>query len=819
MKKTYTGDELNYVGFPLGGLGAGSFCVEGTGAFSAFSLKNEPDLNLEPPLFAAVTVKGETPVSRVIEGQVPEYKIFGGARGDLKRNPPKPAPSKGTGLYGTTYGLPRFREAAFSAAFPFAQVDFADSRFPLQVKLRAWSPFTPPEADDSSYPAAFLEYSFRNATASQQDAVFYYAAMNFLDTGCGQASVSKYKTGFLLRQSGTQEAPWEKSDYCALIDDSAARVNTALFRGGWFDSLTMLWNDIQAGKAEEKQREQQKDFPNPGGCLSLEFSLMPGEEKTIPVICCWYVPESSLRIARAEDDGAEEEIPLWKKERYSPWYAGRFASIEELCAYLVQNRARLLEASQKFSQAFFSSTLPPEVLEAVSANLSILKSPTILRQRDGRLWCWEGCDDAWGSCHGSCTHVWNYAQAICHLFPALERGLRQTEFFDSQAENGHQNFRSALPIGQTTHRFHAAADGQLGGIMKVYRDFRICGDVQWLRGLWGQVKASMDFCIQQWDKKREGVLKEPHHNTYDIEFWGADGMCSSFYLGALKAMTELCAVLGEDGSLYRELLQKGLAYLEEKLYSGEYFFQQVEWQDLEAKLPEPNQAALNDKISPEAAELMREYGPKYQYGTGCLSDGVLGFWLARMSGLGDVGDSGKIRSHLRSVYRYNLRESLLEHANPQRPGYALGDEAGLLLCTWPHGGKPALPFVYSDEVWTGIEYQVASHLIAMGEVEMGLDIVRKCRSRYTGRVRNPFDEYECGHWYARALASYALLEALTGIRYDAFEKTLYLSPKIDGDFSSFLATDTGYGLAGIRDGEPFLEVLHGSIDVQQIRRL
>lgn len=131
-------------------------------------------------------------------------------------------------------------------------------------------------------------------------------------------------------------------------------------------------------------------------------------------------------------------------------------------------------------------------------------------------------------------------------------------------------------------------------------------------------------------------------------------------------------MLGEDGSLYRDLLQKGLAYLEEKLYSGEYFFQQVEWQDLEAKLPEPNQAALNDKISPEAAELMREYGPKYQYGTGCLSDGVLGFWLARMSGLGDVGDSGKIRSHLRSVYRYNLRESLLEHANPQRPGLRPG---------------------------------------------------------------------------------------------------------------------------------------------------
>ena len=250
-------------------------------------------------------------------------------------------------------------------------MDFTDSRFPLQVTAAGVESLYAPEADDSSYPAAFLEYSFRNDTASRQDAVFYYAAMNFLDTGCGQASVSKLQNR--LRSAPERHAGGPLGEERLLAPDRRQRRpgEHRPVPGGWFDSLTMLWNDIQAGKAEEKQREQQKDFPNPGGCLSLEFSLMPGEEKTIPVICCWYVPESSLRIARAEDDGAEEEIPLWKKERYSPWYAGRFASIEELCAHLVQNRARLLEASQKFSQAFFSSTLPPEVLEAVSANLSI----------------------------------------------------------------------------------------------------------------------------------------------------------------------------------------------------------------------------------------------------------------------------------------------------------------------------------------------------------------------------------------------------------------------------------------------------------------
>ncbi len=69
-----------------------------------------------------------------------------------------------------------------------------------------------------------------------------------------------------------------------------------------------------------------------------------------------------------------------------------------------------------------------DVAEAAAANLTILKSPTVLRQTDGRLWSWEGCGDNSGCCHGSCTHVWNYAQAIPHLFSGLERTLRETEF-------------------------------------------------------------------------------------------------------------------------------------------------------------------------------------------------------------------------------------------------------------------------------------------------------------------------------------------------------------------------------------------------------
>ena len=220
--------------------------------------------------------------------------------------------------------------------------------------------------------------------------------------------------------------------------------------------------------------------------------------------------------------------------------------------------------------------------------------------------------------------------------------------------------------------------------------------------------------------------------------------------------------------------------------------------------------------SPEARRILEQDGPKYQYGSGCLSDGVLGCWMARVAGLDDPIDAAYVRSHLNAVHAHNLKHDLSAHANPQRPGYALGAEGGLLLCTWPDGGKPSLPFVYSDEVWTGIEYQVASHLIFEGEVEKGLEIVRTCRDRYDGSVRNPFNEYECGSWYARAMSSYSLLQALTGVRYDAVEKTLHIDSKIGDDFRTFLSTATGYATVGLKAGKPFVEIRSGEIDIRRI---
>lgn len=516
-------------------------------------------------------------------------------------------------------------------------------------------------------------------------------------------------------------------------------------------------------------------------------------------------------------DSSEEEKQFLADEgdveaTYRPWYSERFKSLNEVIGYWDANQAMLEKNSRLFSDAFYSSSLPAEVLEAVAANLTILKSPTVLRQWDGRFWAWEGCQDSFGSCHGSCTHVWNYAQALPHLFPSLERTLRETEFRVSQNTEGHQNFRVNLPISAPPHNFHAAADGQLGGIMKVYREWRISGDTQWMKDLFPAVKKSLDYCIRTWDPLHKGYLEEPHHNTYDIEFWGPDGMCTSFYLGALTAFIEMGKELKQPVKEYTALLSKGKKYMETALFDGEYFIQKIQWEGLQAPNP-VDVMSFGGSYSEEALKLLKEEGPKYQYGTGCLSDGILGMWMASVCGLDEVLDNEKVRSHLVAVHKYNLKHDLVDHFNPQRPVYACGKDGGLLLCTWPKGGMLSLPFVYSNEVWTGIEYQVASHLMMKGEVEKGLDIVRECRERYDGRVRNPFNEIECGHWYARAMASYGMLQGLTGVRYDAVDKTMYIDSKI-GDFKSFISTDTGFGTIEWKAGKPVLNVVYGNIEVK-----
>lgn len=781
----YSGRNLDYIAFPMGGIGAGMICLEGNGSFSNISIKHRPELQRHAYIFATFTAKTKTP--RVLEGDIPEWKISG-------------LPDAGNGLGSTNFGIPRCKTVSFKAKFPFGISKLKHPELPLQILVCGWSPFIPADPDNSSLPVCAVEYTLKNMSSEKIKGVFGFHTKNFIAEQKHQMETISLKNGFILLRRKVEEQKSSTNSFAVIIPEQKIKVRRWCGTGGFSDTHQILWKYISS--KEDVLSHHNEGF-SPGASIFTEVVIPPRQSKTIKVLFSWYFPDSDLKTG---DD---------LSDFYQPWYASKFKNIQEICDYWLTNYAKLRKTTEMFTNALFSSDIPLDVIEAVSANLSIFKSPTMLRQKDGRLWCWEGCCEKSGCCAGSCTHVWNYCQATAHLFPSLERSLRETEFNENQDENGHQNFRALLPIRPNTHNFHAAADGQLGGIMKIYRDWRISGNTQWLKKMWHRVKKSLDYCIKTWDPDQKGILEKSHHNTYDIEFWGPDGMCTSIYLGALKAATLMAHALNEDATVYQRLYEKCKDYLENVLFNGEYFEQKILWSYQEV-LDAFEEKYIKPYYSKTLVEIIKREGPPYQYGKGCLSDGILGDWLAHMCGLTGILDKNKIRKHLLSVFKYNFRDDLSNHINLQRPGYAYGKEGGLILCSWPKGNRPTLPFIYSDEVWTGIEYQVACHLFIYGFPEKATRIIKTARKRYDGTRRNPFDEYECGHWYGRALSSYGLIQSITGFRYDAIEKVLYLKQWRKKNFRVFFSTEAGWGITGIKDGRPFIKVLYGDVTVKKI---
>ncbi len=819
-QKVYSGRDLLQIALPLGGIGAGCVCLNGYGGVQDFSIRGHPATSAmedghdtTDAAFALIHIRGDDQATRLLEGPFPAEKIYNqGLQGQGYRK-------------GGYEGLPRFEDCTFRGEYPFGEVTLSDSKLPIGVRITGWNPFIPLDDKDSSIPCAIVEYTFENHSEETVEFAFSYH-LSHLAVGSrgwrGTRNEAIPDTGIYFSNTEHPNHATFGSAALAVIGGRAV-VKATWFRGGWFDSVSALWREVSTDSftARDSPGDLAHDGRN-GGSVMLPISLAAGEKVTYAISISWYFPNRHDSIGGLNacgvgcGCGTPDSAPKWR-----PYYASQWRDAKDVAAYVLQHYASLRARTVAFKEALFSSTLPPYVLDAVSANLAILKSPTVLRQENGNVWGWEGCFSDRGCCPGTCTHVWNYAQALPNLFPQLERTLREQEFVRSIDDRGHIQFRAALPDGPTPHDRRAAADGQLGGILKLYRDWHISGDRAWLKSLYPSARRSLDFCIDIWDPDRKGGLVEPHHNTYDIEFWGPDGMCTSIYVSALAAMAAMAHYLGkaEDAALYQELAARGAAYMDGELFNGEYFEQKVQWEGLrDTSFQE--MITRGDGEDEQTLSLLRAEGPKYQYGSGCLSDGVIGAWMAAIYGAETPQNRVNTRKHLQAVFRHNFKPDLSEHACPQRPGYAMGHESGLLLCSWPRGGKPTLPFVYSDEVWTGIEYQVASHLIEEGLVNEGLAIVEAVRRRYDGRVRNPWNEYECGNYYARAMASYALIGSLSGFRYSAAERTLWFAPKLPGGrFETFFSTASGFGTLRLDGSGLTIEMIEGELVVDTLHLL
>lgn len=794
MLGEYDPPHTSAIVFPLGGIGTGSIGLAGNGRLVEFEVANRPAKNTYNG-FSFFAVKAEH------VGQVTTAKVL---QGDLA------APYMGSGDahyrgfgFGppreTLAGLPHYRAWRFTGRFPIAEMAFDDQDGQINATLRAFNPFIPLNADDSSLPTALFCYTLTNTSNLPQDVTLIGTLQNpFGGDGVNQVIEDGPLCHLRLRHAKRGE---HDPDYGELVLSAPASHTTAQthwYRGDWFDSLERFVAEwMRPGPFPSREYEGPRSLDSvyddgDVGMLVQQASLMPGESKAFCFAISWYFPH----YVNYWNPGTEGPVH-WLNH-----YATRFSGAMDVSRYSFQNWGRLYAETEEFRDALFSSTVPDAVLDRVSANLSVLKSPTVARLTDGTLYGFEGCHGDAGCCEGSCTHVWNYDQATPFLFPNLARSMREAAFHQGLQSGGRMAVRLLLPLSRTRTEStaRAAVDGQMGEVIKVYREWKISGDTEWLRRLWPFVEEALAYAwspdnADGWDRDGDGVLEGIQHHTLDVEMYGPNAYLTGFYHAALAAAIEMAGALGEDGARYQRLLAQGRAWVDGHLFNGEYFIQQLDLTD--RRYP----------VDPELGEI------KYQVGNGCHIDQVIGQWHARVVGLPDIFDPVKVRSALRAVYRYNFRR-MRDHVNVHRV-LALDDECGVVITTWPHDDAPLVPVPYHAECMTGYEYQVASHMIYEGLVDEGLDVVAALRDRYDGQKRNPWNEIECGSHYARSLASFSVLLALAGFEFDAVQQHLGFRPRLKvRPFSTFWSLGSAWGTFRASVAEARLTVHRGSLSLR-----
>jgi len=389
------------------------------------------------------------------------------------------------------------------------------------------------------------------------------------------------------------------------------------------------------------------------GALAAPFTLRPGEQRSVTFLITWCFPN-------LERFGHERNL-----------YADRFDNASAAEEYVRRTFERLHGATRLYHDTLYATNLPYWMVDCLSSQSCIPRTVLCFfaaRHSATEMPYFAGYEGCYGCCPLNCTHVWNYAQTHARLFPSLGRNLRRYDFLHYLKDDGETQHRQHRPHG-------AFIDGHCAVIEGAYREHLMSADDAFLREIWPGVKMATEWLIAKIDSDEDGVNATHQWNTYDVATSGAHTFIGSQYLSALAAAEKMALVIGDEDAAARwaAIRELGMQNQDLLLWNGEYYIQ----------IPGKK--------------------PARDYNNGCHSDQLLGQWWAHMLGTGYLYPPDHIRTALRSVFKYNLRDDFEGfHQRPRR--YVLDAEGGLLMCTWPEGDRCDPFILYADEVWTGIEY-------------------------------------------------------------------------------------------------------------------
>ncbi len=807
--KHYDQDHLAKIAMGIGGIGTGSISIGGRGDLRYWEIMNRPgkddptslnknDLSSIPPVFCLYAKAGdEAPITKSLIGPLESYEYE-----HMIGTPVK------------DHALPRFRHASFDAAYPFGQVHLSDEKVPVDVTIKAFNPLIPCNADASGIPIAVLHFVLTNRTSATVSAAVCGLMDNII--GINGTKIKTDGTGELrsygardnkneFRTEGGLSGIYMYSDSVnradeawgtiALSTESSNRISyktsvSAIDLNSGTGILS-FWDDFSDDGILVNTHYNQPDKPT--AALASYVKIPPGGSREISFYVTWCFPN---RYG-------------WADTLVGNYYATQYTDAWDVIKKTYPRLPMLENKTISFVNAFLKSDLPEPVKEAALFNLSTLRSETVFRTRDGKMFGWEGVFNREGAGFGSCTHVWNYEQATPFLFGDLAKTMRDVEFGYSTDTTGKMSFRTVLPLSKPQKFPYAAADGQMGAIMKMYREWQLSGDDAFLKTHWSAVKSALSFaCMPKgWDSDSNGVMEGCQHNTMDVEYYGPNPQMQFWYLGALKAAEAMADYLGDKkfAAKCARIFSSGSSWTDNHLFNGEYYVQQIR---APGKIENINPALIVGMGSKNFSN------PEFQLGNGCLVDQLVGQYMAHICGLGYLADSEHVRTTLKSIMKYNYCLDMSDHFNNLR-SFALDGESGLVMSYYP-SNRPAVPFPYFNEVMTGFEYTAAIGMLYENQTDNGLLCIKNIRDRFDGRKRNPFDEIEWGHHYARAMASWGAVLAISGFHYSAVTAEMSFAEKAGNWFWS---SGYAWGSVEISDNSNqytvTLKVLEGKLHLKK----
>ncbi|MEZ4596586.1 MAG: GH116 family glycosyl-hydrolase [Chloroflexota bacterium] len=823
----YAGDARRAVALPLGGIGTGHVALAADGSLRQWQLGNTVNhTGFVPDSFFAIRASGEEPPLDVVRT----------LRSRPIANAPEPAPLVTDHLEPydpdpPTAVWPAVEATRMTVAYPFARIDVEDAGLPVSVSFEAHTPFVPLDADASGLPIIVTTFRLANRlpqrvhgflVASLQNAVgwdgvtpitgdrcpLYGGNENHVVTLAGQPE----STAILMTNRTLATTDPRAGEMLLAADRPAVpilRATSGRATLRFVESLRLLGpsvsGDWSRASVDREARSTRRPFaepqgPSPAGstwtgALAIPFALEAGEDTAIEVIHAWWFPN---RVADFDQFGPgipPPPTPPFLGNRYATRLGGAAQVVEAYRA----DADRLTAMSRAWADTLADLDAPAEVADTLAAQPSLVRSPTTFVDSEGRLLGFEGCLGAstlnWngsvgGSCPLNCTHVWNYEQAIAALFPSLERTMRDIEWDVLQAPSGSLAHRLRVPInGPQLHDqpiggpVEPALDGMLGAVLKTYRDARLGGGRPLLERRMPAMRRLMAHVRERWDPGGEGVLRGPQPMTYDIPLTQPNTCIGSLWIAALRALERTADALGFPGEAARYAADAATATdaYDMLLWNGRFY---------------------GRALAGDASEL----------GAGCLADQLVGEWWAHQLDLGHLLPIDHVRTALRTIVACNLRHGFRDLQHGFRV-FADGDDSGLLICTWPDGGRPAVPVRYADEVWTGTEYAVAGLCLFEGLEDEAGAILRAVRGRYDGTRRNPFNEIECGDHYSRAMAGWSLLQAWTGTSVDSIDGLIRLGGRLG---RAPLLAGTAWGRVEVRARAATVEVIDGTFPLAGI---